>query len=287
MEILLVDDSATMRRIQKNLLAKLGYTDTIEAENGVSAQIKLEHADVDLILLDWNMPTMNGLTFLKSIRERGIRTPVIMVTAERQRENVLAAMRAGADAYVIKPFTPDVLTDRITAVMGKDTNAAEACSVNEGQPPDRTSDVFWHELTARDVMTARIVAVGPETTIFEAIRLLIAESISGVPVLDDGGQVVGVITEKDLLVGAHMLEAEKVHVSFIMTRNVLTVTEGTRLRDVIHLLLRRGFKQLPVVSDGRLTGIIARRDILRVIGSVRWAGASVTWAPSPAPCGSE
>ncbi len=119
MKVLLVDDSSTMRRIQKNVLAKLGLTDVIEADDGVSAQIKLENKKVDLILLDWNMPNMDGLTFLKYIREIGVTTPVIMVTTQGEKENVLEALQAGANSYVVKPFTPEILTKRINDVMEK------------------------------------------------------------------------------------------------------------------------------------------------------------------------
>lgn len=119
MKVLLVDDSSTMRRIQKNVLNGLGHTDIVEADDGVSAQLKLERNQVDLILLDWNMPNMDGLTFLRAIRESGVSTPVIMVTTEGQKENVLTALQSGANSYVVKPFTPDVLIKRINDVMAK------------------------------------------------------------------------------------------------------------------------------------------------------------------------
>ena len=119
MKVLLVDDSSTMRRIQRNVLAKLGYTDIVEAEDGLSAQVKLERIQVDLILLDWNMPNIDGLTFLKALRGEGVSTPVIMVTTEGQKDNVITALQSGANSYVVKPFTPDILEKRINAVMEK------------------------------------------------------------------------------------------------------------------------------------------------------------------------
>jgi len=125
MKVMLVDDSSTMRRIQKKVLTTLGFTDVVEAADGLSAQVKLESMHVDLILLDWNMPGMDGLTFLKGIREGGITTPVIMVTTEAQKENVVKALQAGAQSYVIKPFTPDVLEKRIRDVVSK-AQAAQA-----------------------------------------------------------------------------------------------------------------------------------------------------------------
>jgi len=110
MKVMLVDDSSTMRRIQKKVLTTLGFTDVVEAADGLSAQVKLES---------------DGLTFLKGIREGGITTPVIMVTTEAQKENVVKALQAGAQSYVIKPFTPDVLEKRIRDVVSK-AQAAQA-----------------------------------------------------------------------------------------------------------------------------------------------------------------
>ena len=121
MKVLLVDDSSTMRRIQKNVLAKLGHTDIVEAEDGVAAQVKLEHTEVDLILLDWNMPNMDGLTLLKSIRaceqKRGMPlgegVKVIMTTALDDGENVFGAFKSGCEAYVVKPIDKNKLLEEV------------------------------------------------------------------------------------------------------------------------------------------------------------------------------
>ena len=119
MKLLLVDDSATMRKIQRNVLVKLGYTDILEAEDGISALVKLENTQVELVLLDWNMPNMDGLTLLKAVRERGMDMPIIMVTTEAEKERVLMALQSGANSYVIKPFTAELLTKRINEVIQK------------------------------------------------------------------------------------------------------------------------------------------------------------------------
>ena len=107
MKILLVDDSKTMRTVQSKILTQLGYSEIREAENGVDAWNKVEELMPELILLDWNMPEMNGLEFLKKLRASGETVPVIMVTTESEKARVIEAVKAGVNNYVIKPFTPD------------------------------------------------------------------------------------------------------------------------------------------------------------------------------------
>jgi two-component system chemotaxis response regulator CheY len=116
MRILLVDDSNTMRRIQKTQLAGLGIKDIFEADNGEIALIELSNnMPVDVILLDWNMPVMDGLAFLKKIRENaayaGVK--VIMCTSESEKTKVIEALKAGANNYIVKPFTPVALKEKL------------------------------------------------------------------------------------------------------------------------------------------------------------------------------
>ncbi len=116
--ILVVDDMATMRKIIKSLLTQLGYPNVDEAENGKEALLKLRQSKYDLVLLDWNMPEMDGITLLQEIRKdpslKDI--PVIMVTAEAKKENVLQAIQAGANNYIVKPFTAEVLKEKLDKV---------------------------------------------------------------------------------------------------------------------------------------------------------------------------
>jgi len=118
MKILLVDDSKTMRNIQKSILTQLGHTELEEACDGQDALSKLGAFAPDLILLDWNMPNMDGLTFVKEFRKSDTTTPVIMVTTESERSRVVEAIKAGVNNYVVKPFTPDVLSQRISETIG-------------------------------------------------------------------------------------------------------------------------------------------------------------------------
>lgn len=116
MRILLVDDSATMRRIQKNQLAGLGVSDIVEAADGDEALDKLkQNPAIDLVLLDWNMPSMDGLTCLKTVRAdpalKDIK--VIMCTSEAEKSKVFEAMKAGASNYIVKPFTPETLKQKL------------------------------------------------------------------------------------------------------------------------------------------------------------------------------
>jgi two-component system chemotaxis response regulator CheY len=124
MKILLVDDSKTMRNIQKAVLAQLGYTDLMEACDGVDALTKAGACKPDLMLVDWNMPNMDGLTFVKTWRQNDKVTPIIMVTTEAEKARVIEAIKAGVNNYVVKPFTPDLLSQRIQETLTKMKAAA-------------------------------------------------------------------------------------------------------------------------------------------------------------------
>ncbi|MEZ6233047.1 MAG: response regulator [Phycisphaerales bacterium] len=119
MRILLIDDSKTMRNIQKSVLSSLGHTDVEEACDGQDALSKAAAFHPELILVDWNMPVMDGLTFVKSFRQSNKATPIIMVTTEAEKSRVIEALKAGVNNFVVKPFTPDVLGERINQTLAK------------------------------------------------------------------------------------------------------------------------------------------------------------------------
>ena len=113
LKFLVVDDFATMRRIIRNLLKELGFSNVDEAEDGVNALQKLRAERFDFVISDWNMPNMTGIDLLRNIRadEQLKGTPVLMVTAEAKKENIIAAAQAGASGYVVKPFTAATLDE--------------------------------------------------------------------------------------------------------------------------------------------------------------------------------
>ena len=121
LKILVVDDFSTMRRIVRNLLKELGFTNVDEAEDGVVAWQKLQSGGFDFVVSDWNMPNMDGLTLLQTIRadENLKALPVLMVTAEAKKENIIAAAQAGASGYVVKPFTAATLNEKLVKIFDK------------------------------------------------------------------------------------------------------------------------------------------------------------------------
>ena len=121
MRFLVVDDFSTMRRIVRNLLKELGFTNVDEAEDGQIALSKLQAGGFDFVVTDWNMPNMDGLTLLQTIRATPTlkHLPVLMVTAEAKKENIIAAAQAGASGYVVKPFTAATLGEKLQKIFEK------------------------------------------------------------------------------------------------------------------------------------------------------------------------
>ena len=126
LKFLVVDDFPTMRRIVMSLLKELGYTNLSEAENGAEGLAKLRGSHFDFVVSDWNMPVMDGLTMLQHIREDAAlkHLPVLMVTAEAKKENIIAAAQAGASGYVVKPFTAATLQEKLAKIFEKMHQAA-------------------------------------------------------------------------------------------------------------------------------------------------------------------
>ncbi|WP_257305122.1 response regulator [Geothrix campi] len=118
MKILVVDDSPTMRRIIIGNLVRMGHTDVVEGENGRSGLDKLGQGGVDLIITDWDMPEMDGLTFVRTVRGQDPTLPILMVTTHAAKEDILQALEAGVNTYVVKPFTQESLKAKIDSLVG-------------------------------------------------------------------------------------------------------------------------------------------------------------------------
>lgn len=119
MNILVVDDFSTMRRIVKNLLTEIGFNNIVEADDGKTALPILEGGGIDFLVTDWNMPGMPGIDLLKAVRSDPNLSslPVLMVTAEAKREQIMEAAQAGVNGYVVKPFTADTLKEKVDKVF--------------------------------------------------------------------------------------------------------------------------------------------------------------------------
>lgn len=121
MRVLVVDDFSTMRRIIKNILKQLEFTNIVDADDGTTAWEILNKDKIDFIIADWNMPKMTGLELLKKVRssEEFADMPFLMVTAEGQQENIIEAVQAGVSNYIVKPFTPETIEQKINKIFSK------------------------------------------------------------------------------------------------------------------------------------------------------------------------
>ena len=121
--ILVVDDFATMRRIIKNVLRQIGYENIVEADDGSTALPKLKAEDIDFVIADWNMPRMTGLDLLKAMRNDDAlkEIPFLMVTGVAQRDDIIEAIRSGANSYLLKPFNQETLSNKIDQIFSHQT----------------------------------------------------------------------------------------------------------------------------------------------------------------------
>ena len=120
-KILVVDDFSTMRKVVRNLLKQGGYENIVEAEDGVVALAMIKSQKIDFIISDWNMPNMTGIELLKAVRADAAvaATPFLMVTAEALQDNIVTAVKAGVSNYIVKPFTAEVLSEKIAKILEK------------------------------------------------------------------------------------------------------------------------------------------------------------------------
>ncbi len=119
MKIMLVDDSRTIRNIQKKVLVQLGFKDIVEAADGVEALAAYKESRPDLMLIDWNMPNMDGITLVKTIRQTDKTIQMIMCTTESEKSRVVEALKAGVNNYMVKPFTAEMLSEKIDQTLSQ------------------------------------------------------------------------------------------------------------------------------------------------------------------------
>ena len=119
MKVLIVDDFATMRKIVRNVLKQIGFTNMAEADNGKNALKILKKENIDLILCDWNMPEMPGIDLLKAIKSDDDlkNIPFVMVTAEAQKNNIIEAVKAGVNSYIVKPFSAETVNEKLNIIF--------------------------------------------------------------------------------------------------------------------------------------------------------------------------
>jgi two-component system chemotaxis response regulator CheY len=246
--VLVADDDRATRRLIASLLESVGAREVVEAEDGAEALDRLSQRDFDLIVLDRYMPNVCGLDVIRAVRAKGLRVPIVMVTGESRKDQVVEALRAGATEYLIKPFDHDVLWRKLQRY----------CELA----------VPWEKAAihrARDVMQRKVVTVLPDATVGQAIERLLQRRVSGLPVVDGHGNLVGIITEFHLIRAIHQPEIKEQPVRDLMTRDVLVVKEETDLDVVAKIMEKHRVRRVPVTRNGKVVGIISRRDLLRYL----------------------
>ena len=246
--VLVADDDPALRRLISRLLESVGVPEVVEATNGADALDRVNGREFDLILLDWYMPEVDGLDIVRRIRARGSQVPIVMVTGEARKEQVLRALQAGASDYLIKPFDHDSFRQKMEKYC-QDQEAWESTSVHR----------------TRDVMNKDVITVHPEAKVGEAIERLLQHSLGGLPVVDEQGLLVGIITEFQLIKAIHRPEIKQQAVGELMTKDVIVVKEETALAVVAKMMEKHHLRRIPVLRNGKVVGIIARRDLLRYI----------------------
>jgi two-component system chemotaxis response regulator CheY len=247
MRVLIADDDQSMRQLIARSLSAFGATETVEAVDGAEALAKLDE-DLDLIILDWHMPVVDGLNVVKSIRKQGLEIPILMVTAETEKPLVVEAIQAGVDDYLAKPFSQDTFRAKIARFCGFGIDTGKTALYRAG--------------TAMD---CNPITVRPHTTVAEAAALLLKHHISGMAVVDTQGRPLGMITEFHLIRVICRPDINELAVSELMTTDVMTVREDTILSDVVNLMEENRIRRIPVVRNGVVVGVIARRDLLQYV----------------------
>lgn len=244
--VLVVDDDKAIRALLVRLLELSGVTSIVEATNGDEGISAFADGAFDLVLVDWDMPGRDGLAVVEEIHQQDPNVHIIMISAKDQKEAVLKVVQAGASGYILKPFDPKTVRDKLGALCEniglRNRNADYVCG---------------------NVMTSNVITVSEDTTARQAIEKLLEYKISGLPVVDQEEKLVGLITEYQLVQALFRPELQIEPVSRFMTTDLITVDEDALLFEVANLMLKNRMRRIPVTRNGRVVGIIARRDLLR------------------------
>jgi two-component system chemotaxis response regulator CheY len=246
--VLVADDDRAIRQLIANLLSLVGAAEVVEAEDGGEALDWLRRGEFDLLVLDRYMPNVCGLDVIRSVRASGSRVPIVMVTGESRKDQVVEALRAGANEYLIKPFDHEVLRQKLQRYCQQDAPWGKAAV---------------HR--ARDAMRRTVVTISPDASVGQAIERLLQHGVSGLPVVDGRGNLVGIITEFQLIRAIHQPEIKEEAVRDLMTRDVLAVNEETELAVVAKIMEKHRVRRIPVTRNGKVVGIISRRDLLQYL----------------------
>jgi two-component system chemotaxis response regulator CheY len=254
MRVLVVDDDLVARRVLAGLLKARGATEIVEAADGDEALTFMQEngGDLDLVLLDWVMPGRDGLAVARALRAEGCRVPIVMVTAETRRSAVVEAAELGLAGYIVKPIEREEVGQKLDKIL-------------EHLRVRRSLAVYLvHHAMRTDVPT-----VLPSTSVHEAITLLLEHGVNGLPVVTDQGQLVGMVTEFDLLQQVVRPDATTLPISAIMSQDLLMVNETTLISDAIQLIRDKRVREVLVCRDGRLAGVVSRRALLEYLSKNR------------------
>ncbi len=246
--VLIADDDQAILNLIARLLKGVGADEVVEVKTGSDTIDHLGRDKFDLVVLDRYLPDLDGLDLIRQVRAGGYTVPIVMVTGEARKDQVMAALQAGASDYMIKPFDHDVLREK----LGKYCRDPATCG-----------DPTVHR--ARDIMKTDVVTIGPEASVAEAIDAILRHGVSGLPVVDQFEQLVGIITEFQLIKAIYRPQIKEEAVRDLMTKNVVTVKEETILAVVAKMMEKHHLRRVPVTRNGKVVGVIARRDLLRYV----------------------
>jgi two-component system chemotaxis response regulator CheY len=281
MEILIVDSASAMRKIVRGLLKELGFKHIREADNGQAALSELKRKKADFVISDWNMPVMTGIELLRAIRadETLKHTPVLMVTAEAKQENIIEAVQAGVNNYIVKPFNAATLQEKLNKIFPDPASrtsanpfAAVGAPIESLNPPAAAPRAAYGRGWAHDlpvhvsaIMTRETMTLYPEQNFAELVGLMANQAFRHVLVVDTDRRLCGVISDRDVL--RELSRARDWHqkrVSEIMTRDPMTITPESPISAAVRRMLEKRIHCLPVVDEeGRVHGILTSTDLLK------------------------